>query len=436
MKTFNKQKVRSVPRGTFLIKILFLFLIFNLFNVKSFSAVTYPLLYGDSNLLIDANSGIIYLKDNIDEQLPIASLTKLMSIYIVFEEMEKQKVNLNDEVVISEKVAGLHVENPEVSGVYFVKGESVSVQKLIELSLIFSDNGAIIALAEKFCGSESNMVKKMNEKAEDLSMDNSIFYNVTGLTMVDYGSYILPGTSKSDLNKSSARDMALLSYNLINDYPQILDYTSKNSVEFRGYEYYTYNLLLEDMTYEYKGVKGLKTGTTKEAGECFISYYEKDDSEYISVVLNVKPKENINRFLETIKMYEWIDEQTLVNIAKEDKVIDSIRIKGSISFSVDLYSKYDINILKTSNLYVNKTREELNKEYFDDKGYLKKTIPKGAVVKSVYFQIPKDTIALDSVLGNGKEIRVDLVTKEEIKEANFITKVFLSFEVFIEQLFN
>ncbi|MFV0287891.1 MAG: D-alanyl-D-alanine carboxypeptidase family protein [Mycoplasmatales bacterium] len=441
-----KKNKKNVPHGTFSGKIFILLGILLFSIVSPFKAYTYPLLYGEENLLMDADSGIIYIADNIDEQRGIASLTKLMSMYVVYDEIAKQNIKQTQEVTISEKVANLHNVNPSISGVYYNTGQQETVADLIDLSLVYSDNGAIIALSEYVSGSEAKHVDKMNAKAKELGMDNTIFYNVSGLTMEDYGEYKIKGTTANDYNKSSARDMGILAYNLIKDYPQILDITSKTSITYQGYEYYTYNQLLPGMSYETEGVQGLKTGTTNEAGECLMTYYETKDRNYITVSLDVPNIDySYNRYIETQTMYEWIDEQLLATLVNKEENVTSINLKGDTVGSIKLYPKTNIEILKTENISFSLVSETYNTSYFNKDNLLIKDIPQGEVVKTLCFTVPELTEeqqesgeipAVQSVYGDENKVYIDLIAKQDIKVANAGQKILLSISYFIEELFN
>ncbi len=433
----------NVPRRTFFLKIIVTIVCLSSFIPFSLNATTYPLLYGESNLLMDADSGIIYIADSIDDQRGIASLTKLMSIYVVYDEMEKQGIKLEDEVTISNKVANFIYVSPMSSGVLYSAGQKETVGDLIDLVLVYSDNAATIALSEYVSGSEEEHVKKMNLKAQELGMDNTIFYNASGLTMVDYGEYILPGTNESDYNKSTARDLGILTYNLLKDYPQIIDVTAKTKITYQGTDYYTHNLLLEGMTYETKGVKGLKTGTTIEAGDCLISYYESNSKNYIAVSLDVPNINGYNRFLEAQTMFNWVDEQFLVNILDEEKIVKTVNIRGDKGANLDLYPSSNIDILKGDNIYFTLVKEEFNPQYFDEDNLLVKDIPKGKAVKTLYFSVPRlneadegEVPPIQSVYGNTEEVYIDLVANQDIEVAGPIQKIFLAAEYYLQDLFN
>lgn len=439
----SKNKFLDVPRGTSIV-LSFLLIITLLFPTPLEAAtITYPEITAKSNLLMDADSGIIYIENNIDESLAIASLTKLMSIYVFLEELNKnEKIDMNTKVKISKRAAAIKSLNPEVSGVYYQEGQEMTISDLLDLALVYSDNSATIALSEFISGTEGKHVEKMNEKAKELNMTNTHFYNVSGLTMSDYGEYKVPGTKGSDYNVSSSRDLGVLAYNLLKDYPEILNITSKKSVDYQGYTYYNWNKMLEGTgdIYSYDGVTGLKTGTTDVAGECFVGYLSSGGKNYVSVVLGAN-KGGRNRWDETIRMYRWIqgkDENSKVSLLKfldGSKKITSYNIKGDIGGKVDLYPISDIDLLSANNIYFSLVDKKLNDKYFDKNGILQADIPEGEVVMQYVYEVPGDNVATDSVLSKDDTVKIDLVAKKDIKEANAFIKIFSSIGIFFEELY-
>ncbi len=436
MKMF-KRITLDVPRGTSFVLLIILTFSTIFPTLLSANTIKYPEITAKANLLMDAESGIIYIDNNIDTSLPIASLTKLMSVYVFLDDMKKQeKITMDTQATISEKAASIKVQNPEISGVYYQIGQKMKVSDLLDLALVYSDNSATIALSELSSGSESKHVQKMNDKAKKLGMDNTHFYNVSGLTMRDYGTYQIAGTNPDDYNVSSARDLGILTYNLLKDYPEILNITSKKSIDYQGYTYYNWNQMLEgtEDVYSYDGVKGLKTGTTEEAGECFIGFYEAEGKQYVSVVLGANTGGR-NRWDETIRMYRWIVKQDLINLLPKDQKAYSYNVKGVVGGEIDLYPKANIDILSANDIYFSLIEEDLNKDYFNDDGILIKDIPAGATVLTYVYEMPKDNIATNSILTKDNTLEINLVSKKDIKEENAFLKVFTSIKIFFEELY-
>ena len=222
-----------------------------------------------SALLMEASTGqVLYEKDS-DSKRPPASVTKIMTLILIFDALEAGKIKLEDEVTTSEYAASMGG-----SQVYLEPGEVQTVDTLMKCISVASANDACVTMAEYICGSETEFVSQMNQRAEGLGMTNTHFVNCNGLP--------------AEGHLTTARDIALMSRELITKYPKIRDYcmiwqenithtTKKGSSEFgltntnklvRHYEYAT----------------GLKTGSTSEAKFCISATAEKDGTELIAVI--------------------------------------------------------------------------------------------------------------------------------------------------------
>lgn len=251
-----------------------------------------PQLAASSWILMDANSGRVLAEHNSDERLPPASLTKLMTAYLVERELDRGTISLDDMVNISEKAW-----RTGGSKMFIEVGDQVSISDLLKGIIIVSGNDASVAVAEHLAGGETPFADLMNQHATRLGMFNTNFQNATGL----------PG----DNHYSTARDMALLSQYIINDYPDHYALYSQRSFSFGGIDQPNRNRLLwRDPT-----VDGLKTGWTTEAGYGLVSSALRDDMRLISVVMGTSSEESRAqesqkllsygfRFYETMKLYE------------------------------------------------------------------------------------------------------------------------------------
>ncbi|QNI03264.1 D-alanyl-D-alanine carboxypeptidase [Halomonas sp. SH5A2] len=251
-----------------------------------------PQLAASSWILMDADSGKVLAEHNADERLPPASLTKLMTAYLVERELDRGSIALDDQVSISEKAW-----RTGGSKMFVEVGDQVAVEDLLHGIIIVSGNDASVAMAEHLAGGEAPFADLMNQHAARLGMENSNFENPTGL----------PGEN----HYSSARDMALLTQHIVNDYPEHYAIYSERNFTFGGIEQPNRNRLLwRDPT-----VDGLKTGWTSEAGYCLVSSAKRDDMRLISVVMGTDSEEARAqetqkllsygfRFFETMSLYE------------------------------------------------------------------------------------------------------------------------------------
>ena len=230
--------------------------------------------------LIEASTGEVLYSKNADESCAIASVTKVMTLLLVMEAIESGTVKLEDKVMISKKAASMGG-----SQVYLEEGETISVEELIKCAVIASANDASVALAELVAGSESSFVKKMNEKAGQLSLVNTYFENTTGLD------------DTTTNHHSCARDVAVISRELIK-HPLILKYSSIWQDSIRDGEMVLTNT--NRLIRYYEGCNGLKTGSTDKAGFCISVTAKRQNMQLIAVILGAKTKDERNADARTL----------------------------------------------------------------------------------------------------------------------------------------
>jgi D-alanyl-D-alanine carboxypeptidase (penicillin-binding protein 5/6) len=216
-------------------------------------------------VLMDYQSGNILAEMNSNERMEPASITKLMTGYVIYQALKSGKIRLEDPVTISEKAW-----RTQGSKMFIQVGSQVSVEDLLMGMVVQSGNDATVALAEHVAGSEETFVKLMNQEAERLGLTNSHFVNTPG--MPDPNHYM------------SARDIAVLSRAIIREFPEHYARYSVGSFKFNNIEQQNRNeLLLKDPS-----VDGIKTGHTQSAGYCLAASAKRDDTRLISVVLGAQ----------------------------------------------------------------------------------------------------------------------------------------------------
>lgn len=226
-----------------------------------------------SALLMEASTGQVIYEKNADEPMPPASVTKVMTLLLIFDALEEEKISLEDEVTTSEYAASMGG-----SQVFLEPGEVQTVDTMIKCIAVASANDACVAMAEYICGSEEEFVSRMNERAKGLGMERTTFINCNGLD--------------AEGHLTTARDIALMSRELITSHPKIRDYcmiwmedithTTKKGTSTFGLS--NTNKLVRH--YEY--ATGLKTGSTSEAGFCISATAKKDGMELIGVIMAAK----------------------------------------------------------------------------------------------------------------------------------------------------
>ncbi|MGU7985552.1 D-alanyl-D-alanine carboxypeptidase PBP3 [Streptococcus suis] len=278
-------------------------------------------------IAVEVSSGKILYEQDAETKASIASISKTLSIYLVYEALAKGEITLDTMVDISDYPYSL-TSNTELSNVN-LDARSYSVRDLLNASLITSSNSAIIALAEKIAGSEAAFVDRMKAKVQEWGITDAKIVNVSGLDNTDLGENIYPGSSPEDVNMFSALDVAIIARRLILDYPQVLDITSLNTYDFGGYTYYSTNQMLSDGTHARGGVDGLKTGTSNSAGSSFLATTQQAGMRIITVVLNAtdgltSPE---NRFVATNDLMNYVYSNfSLVTLVKKSEAFEDSKI--------------------------------------------------------------------------------------------------------------
>ncbi len=227
-----------------------------------------PQLAATAYIVLDADTGTVLVEHNADEQLPPASLTKMMTSYIVSSEVVNGSLKEDDLVNISVKAWKMGG-----SKMFIREGTQVSVKDLLRGVIVQSGNDASVALAEHVSGSEGAFVDVMNQQAALLGMNNTVYKNATGWP--------------ADGHVTTARDLSLLAQALINDYPEHYKLYAEKYFQYNGINQPNRNRLL----FRDPSVDGLKTGHTEEAGFCLVSSALKDGMRLISVVMGTRSDE-------------------------------------------------------------------------------------------------------------------------------------------------
>lgn len=239
---------------------------------------------GQGLFILDYETGTELYGYNADTPFVPASITKLMSMYLTYEAIDNGEITLDTVVPISQKVYTLSRNTNYWNTVPLYYNQTYTVDELIELIFIYSASASVVAIAELICGDEAPFVERMNAKAAEWGID-ATFNGCSGIE----DNYITP------------RAVATLSSKLITDYPQVLEITSKKSIYFHGSTYYTTNHLLTSQPYE--GTDGLKSGTTTNAGYCFVATAVRNGVRLITVVM--KSANATSRYSDSITLLNY-----------------------------------------------------------------------------------------------------------------------------------
>lgn len=264
-------------------------------------------------ILMEASTGTILYEKDADTQRAPASVTKIMTMLLIFDALEEGKIKLTDEVTVSEYASSMGG-----SQVFLETGEKQTVETMLKCISVASANDACVAMAEFLCGNEEEFVNQMNERAESLGMTNTLFANCNGLD--------------TEGHVTTAKDIALMSRELITKYPQIHDYctiwmenithtTAKGTSEFgltntnkliRQYEYAT----------------GLKTGSTEQAKFCVSATAKKNDIELIAVVMAAEDSKS--RFQDATDLLNYGFGKCQLYKDETPPELDKIQIEGGV----------------------------------------------------------------------------------------------------------
>ncbi len=251
-----------------------------------------PSIPGSGHLLIDHYSGRILAESNADQRLEPASLTKIMSAYVVFRELAEGSVRLEDQVRVSEKAW-----RTGGSRMFIEVGKKVSIEELLHGMIIQSGNDASVALAEHIAGSEDSFADLMNTHAQRLGMHNSHFVNSTGLPHKDH--------------YTTARDISLVTAASIREFPELYAWYAIKEYTYGGIKQSNRNQLL----FRDDSVDGVKTGYTEAAGYCLVTSAKRGDMRLTSVVMGTDSTESRSsasqsllnygfRFFESHRLYD------------------------------------------------------------------------------------------------------------------------------------
>lgn len=394
--------------------------------MKPASAAADPIsVNAKASILVEASSGKILYGSNIDESLPIASMAKVMTEYLVLEAVNEGKITWDQTYTPNEYTYSIS-QIRELSNVPLRKDGSYTVKELYEAMAIYSANGAAIALAEVVAGSESNFVKMMNDKAKELGLEDYHFVNATGLENKDLNGNHPDGTTEDDENMLSARDMAKLASSLIEDYPEILEVSSIPRKTFKeGTDMPNYNWMLKGLVYEYEGVDGLKTGSTNSAGSSFTATAEKNGMRVITVVMDADDGTGdlkSPRFKETKKLLDF----AYNNYSVEELYPAGYQVKGKSSLPVVSGKEKEVQIETDKPMTIamrNGEKENYKAKYIIDKKKLNENGELEAPFKEkeAVGKLAVDYTGEEKDYGflSGTAGEVNVVTKESVEKANW-----------------
>ncbi len=340
-----------------------------------------------ANVLMEAHTGKVLLEKNPNDKLQIASVTKVMTMLLIFEALEQGKINKTDVVTISE-----HAASMGGSQIYLEPNEQQTVEDLVKAVVISSANDGAVALAEYLAGSENAFVTMMNEKAVSLGMQNTHFINACGL-------------DEENQSYSTAYDVALMSRELITKYPDVLNYSKIKQDTIihrtkRGNEEFVLNST-NKLLGTYDGVTGLKTGSTSQALFCISATATRNGMDLISVVLGAPTSKDRNSDVAKTFDYGYANYKTFVF---EDYLSPylAVEVAKATKPTVDVYLAEKPVILIEKN-----DTMEIKQE--------------AQMIKNLTAPLKAGTKVGEAIFMQGDKVvaKIDLIIKEDVLKASY-----------------
>ena len=336
-----------------------------------------------SAILIERDTGEILYEKNSKEQLPPASMTKIMTMLLIMEALDKGKLSMDEKVRASEYAASMGG-----SQIFLEPGEEMTVKEMLQGIAIGSGNDAAVAMAERIAGSEEAFVEMMNKKVKELGLKDTVFKNTTGLPVSDH--------------YSTASDMAIMAKELLK-YEDITKFTGMYEAYLRENTDNKFWLVnTNKLVRFYPGVDGLKTGFTKEALYCLTATAEKDGMRVIAVVFGAPTSKERNA--QVTKMLDYAFNQYKTHpLFERNHVMGSVKIQKGTEKMVEAITSEPISLLTKKGENIDDIQQTItfNKD-------LKAPIKKG------------DSIGKLTIEKNGKTlIESPLLAKENVEEASW-----------------
>jgi D-alanyl-D-alanine carboxypeptidase (penicillin-binding protein 5/6) len=278
-------------------------------------------------LLMDADSGKVLFEKNADEPHPPASIAKVMTMLLVAEAVEGGEISLDDTVVVSARASKIGG-----SQAYLAEGEEMTVRDLLKAVAIHSANDACVALAEHVSGVVEAFVDRMNDKARELGMKNTVFHSPHGL----------PPDRDQEPDMTTARDISIMSRELILKHPMILEYTGKKSDSLRGGRFRLDNT--NRLVGRVAGVDGLKTGYTRASGFGLVATAERRGLRLLSVTLGAKSGNQRSRDSARLLSYGFSKLRSYL-AAKKDQDVGELKVRRGRAEKVGARIGKDLRIL-------------------------------------------------------------------------------------------
>ncbi|WP_425430251.1 serine hydrolase [Chryseomicrobium excrementi] len=392
----------------------------------------------DAAIMIDAETGKILYSKNAEQPLAIASMTKMMTEYLLFEAIEEGRISWDQQYSVTDYTYKLS-QNRALSNVPLRQDGTYSIRELYEAMAIYSANAATVAIAETIAGTEDNFVTLMNEKAEEMGLEGYTFVNSTGLNNADLMGMHPASTGANDENVMPAESVARLAFLLLRDYPEVLEAASIPKKTFRegtedAIEMSNWNFMLPGLVYEYEGIDGLKTGTTELAGHSFTGTAERNGMRLITVVMKAVDAKGVGSYKARFDATRAMMDYGFAQFTKQEIVTPGQTIEGAETIAIDKGKEDEVGIAVKDgiSMVIKSGEKELYTPVFTpETELLEAEVEKGQVVGKVKLQ---KTEGEDLGYILEKDAGVDVVTTAAVERASWISLVFQGIGAFFAGL--
>lgn len=421
--------MKKAFRMTMLLTVLTIFMMSTIVPSKTSANESLNIL-ADAAILVDAESGKILYEQNASTPLGVASMTKMMTEYLLFEAIEDGRITWDQEYSVTDFTYQVS-QDRALSNVPLRADGTYTIKELYEALAIYSANAATIGIAETIAGTEGEFVRLMNQKAEELGLEDTKFVNSTGLNNADLKGMHPEGTGETDENVMPARSVAKLAKALMDEYPEVLETTSIAKAVFRdGTDDKTdmpnWNFMLPGLIYEYEGMDGLKTGTTDFAGHSFTGTAKRGDVRLITVVMKAVDTEGVGsykaRFDATRALMDFgfgqFTKQEIIPAGYQFEDQKALPVSKGKEDEVNIAVKEPITMMVRSSEKDSYVPEFVVDESLLDNGKLEASIEKDQVVGTVNL---KKESGSDYGYLNGSAGGVEVITTENVERANWFS---------------
>ncbi|KAA0954748.1 serine hydrolase [Planococcus kocurii] len=399
----------------------------------------------EAAILVDAESGKILYEKNAEAPLGVASMTKMMTEYLLFEAIENGKVTWDQEYEVTDYTYKIS-QDMRLSNVPFREDGSYTIKEMYEAMAIFSANAATIGIAETIAGTESKFVDLMNDKAKEMGLEETTFVNSTGLSNSSLMGMHPEGTKETDENIMPARSVAKLTKRLLDDYPEVLETTKIPVKLFREgtadeTRMENWNSMLPGLIYEYEGMDGLKTGSTDFAGYAFAGTAKRDDTRLIAVVMGAVDNKGAGSYKARFDATRTLFDYGFGEFTTEEVIPAGYQFEGQKTLAVEkgLEEKVAIAVKEPVKMMIRTADKELYRPelLLDDSvvknGKLEAGVEKDLVVGTLQL---KKTDGTEYGYLSGSTEKVEIVTTEAVERANWLSLSMRSTGEFLSSLWD